>query len=97
MFKTVALVYFVVVVLMSVVTFLVYGWDKRQAKKAGWRIPESRLHGLALLGGWPGALLGQRIFRHKTRKLGFQLTTWFIVAVHLIAIAAFVWRSGTLS
>ncbi len=41
-----------------------------------------RLHLLELLGGWPGAFLAQQVFRHKTRKLSFQLVFWGIVLLH---------------
>jgi uncharacterized membrane protein YsdA (DUF1294 family) len=40
------------------------------------------LHFFELLGGWPGALLAQQCFRHKTRKVSFQLLFWMIVAAH---------------
>ena len=43
--------------LVSIVTFVVYGFDKRRAVHGGRRVPERTLHGLELLGGWPGALL----------------------------------------
>ena len=68
---------------MSVVAFAAYGIDKEQARRAGRRIPEKQLHVLAILGGWPGALLGQRVFRHKTRKTRFQLMFWLCVVVHV--------------
>ena len=42
------------------------------------------MHGVELLGGWPGALLAQQMFRHKTRKLSYQLSFWLIVAVHQV-------------
>ena len=45
---------------MSAVTFMAYGWDKRRARTGGRRVPERTLQTLALLGGWPGALLGRR-------------------------------------
>ena len=57
----------------SVVTLVVYGIDKRAAQRGLWRVPEGMLHALALLGGWPGALLAQRLFHHKTLKMSFQL------------------------
>ena len=38
---------------------------------------------LALLGGWPGAFLAQRYFRHKTQKVSFQIVSWLIVALHV--------------
>jgi uncharacterized membrane protein YsdA (DUF1294 family) len=72
---------------LSGLTLGFYAWDKRQAKKHGWRVPEKRLHLLSLLGGWPGALLGQRWLRHKSVKTKFRLVFWLTVLVHL-AIAA---------
>ena len=75
-------------VVMSGVTLLAYGSDKSQARRKGGRIPELTLHLLALAGGWPGALVGQRWFRHKTRKWGFQFLTWSIVLAHLGVWAA---------
>ena len=47
--------------------------DKLKAKRGAWRIPEATLMGVALLGGSIGALLGMRLFRHKTRHLKFTL------------------------
>ncbi|WP_153605141.1 DUF1294 domain-containing protein, partial [Pseudomonas aeruginosa] len=44
--------------------------------------PGVRLHLFELLGGWPGALVAQQVFRHKTRKLSFQLVFWGIVLLH---------------
>lgn len=49
-----------------------YGWDKSAAKGGRWRVSESSLQFVALLGGWPGAALAQQIFRHKTQKRSFQ-------------------------
>jgi len=58
---------------VNAVTLLLYGYDKHQAAAGGTRIPEAVLHILALLGGSPAALIGQELFRHKTRKLAFRL------------------------
>ena len=68
---------------MSGLTLIAYGADKSRARRKGGRIPELTLHLLALAGGWPGALLGQRWFHHKTRKWDFQAVTWSIVLTHL--------------
>lgn len=72
-----------VYLVMSGLTLLAYGADKSQAQRKRGRIPELTLHLLALAGGWPGAVLGQRWFRHKTRKWGFQFLTCSIVLAHL--------------
>ena len=68
--------------LLSLVAFGLYARDKHQARNEGWRTPEKVLHAVELLGGWPGALLAQQAFRHKTRKLSFQLVFWLIVLLH---------------
>ena len=64
--------------IVSVVAFLLYWSDKRKARSDAWRTPENVLHAVELAGGWPGALLAQQVFRHKTRKVSF----WFIVLLH---------------
>jgi len=60
--------YFIWLILISVITFFVYGYDKFQAKRGGWRVPEKVLHGLALAGGFMGGWIGRVVFHHKTRK-----------------------------
>ncbi|WHS57831.1 DUF1294 domain-containing protein [Pseudomonas sp. G2-4] len=70
--------------LVSLVAFLLYWSDKRKARADVWRIPENVLHAVALAGGWPGALLAQQLFRHKTRKVSFQVVFWFIVLLHQV-------------
>ena len=72
---------------MSGITFLMYGWDKRQAKNDGWRVPKKRLHVLTLLGGWPGAMLGQSYFRHKTQQNEFKVMTWLAAGLHVALIS----------
>lgn len=67
---------------MSPVSLLLYWQDKQQARKQTWRTPEKVLHASELLGGWPGALLAQQLFRHKTRKVSYQAVFWGIVVVH---------------
>lgn len=67
--------------LISGITFLFFGYDKMQARNLNWRVKELTLHGLALAGGWPGALIGMHYFQHKTRKTNFQVLFWGIVLV----------------
>ena len=66
----------------SFVTFMVYGFDKSAARHDRWRTSESRLHLLALLCGWPGALLAQGLLRHKSSKASFQLVFWITVVLN---------------
>jgi uncharacterized membrane protein YsdA (DUF1294 family) len=70
---------------MSVLTLAAYGWDKRCAARGRRRVRERTLHACELLGGWPGALVGQQLFRHKRRKWAFLLVTAAIVLVHIAA------------
>ena len=72
----------------STFTFLVYAKDKWAARSGRWRTKESSLHTLALIGGWPGALLAQQLLRHKSRKNAFQFAFWATVVVNC---AAFAW------
>jgi uncharacterized membrane protein YsdA (DUF1294 family)/cold shock CspA family protein len=67
---------------MSSVAFILYGLDKWAAKRKAQRTPESTLQFCALLGGWPGALLAQQVFRHKSSKRSFQITFWFTVVLN---------------
>jgi uncharacterized membrane protein YsdA (DUF1294 family) len=73
--------------LASGICFLAYARDKRAARLQERRTPERTLQTLALLGGWPGALLAQRVLRHKTRKPMFQIVFWGIVLLHLGALS----------
>jgi uncharacterized membrane protein YsdA (DUF1294 family) len=70
--------------MVSLLSFYQYWKDKNSAQLGRWRTAESTLQITALLGGWPGALLAQQVFRHKTRKLAFQLPFWLIVLVHQV-------------
>ena len=80
--------YMIVVVVMSLVCFIAYGIDKRQAANGGRRVSEPTLHLMAFLGGWPGALMGQRQFRHKTQKATFRIVFWIVVVLHVGIVGA---------
>lgn len=67
---------------MSLFCFIATYRDKRKSLTGQWRTPESTLHLLELLGGWPGGLMAQQVFRHKTRKVSYQVTFWCIVGLH---------------
>ena len=73
---------------INLVTFAVYGADKRRARRGAWRVPEKTLFLLPLLGGSVGALAGMRVFHHKTKHWYF---VWGIPAILLAQIALAVW------
>lgn len=68
------------VILMSILALIFYGADKRKAQKNQWRTPEKLLLLLGFLGGAPGALLGMKLFHHKTKH-------WYFWAVNLLGLA----------
>ena len=73
---------------VNLVTFTVYGVDKAKARRGAWRVPEKTLFLLPLLGGSLGALLGMRVFHHKTKHWYF---VWGIPLILLAQIALAVW------
>ncbi|WP_070887853.1 DUF1294 domain-containing protein [Pseudomonas sp. D1-3] len=66
----------------SVLCLFLYWHDKNSAQQRRQRMPENTLHLIELAGGWPGALVAQQAFRHKTRKASYQLVFWAIVVLH---------------
>ena len=71
---------------MSGLTFVVYALDKSAARQGHWRTREQTLHLLALGGGWPGALVAQRLLRHKSSKAPFQGVFWATVVANIAAL-----------
>lgn len=80
-------------VALSAISYFMYLVDKGAAGKGSQRTPETSLHLADLLGGWPGALIAQQQFRHKTIKQLFQSVFWATVIVNLLA-AIWLIRSG---
>lgn len=68
-------------------TFLTYGYDKLVAGSEATRVPERVLLTLAFAGGTVGALLGMRLFHHKTSKESFLERFWLVVAVQVVVVA----------
>lgn len=66
----------------SALAFAAYAIDKSAAQQNRWRTPESTLHLIALGGGWPGAIMAQRLLRHKSAKISFQAIFWLTVVVN---------------
>ena len=73
---------------INIVAFFAFGIDKLKAKRDKWRIPESTLLSMAVLGGSIGALTGMKVWRHKTLHDKFRIGIPVIIALQ---IAAVVW------
>lgn len=78
----------------SGIAFLAFALDKAAAMNNRWRTPENTLHLLSLVGGWPGALIAQKMFRHKTKKAEFQTVFWFAVAANCALLFWFASEGG---
>lgn len=72
----------------SVVCALVYAIDKSAAVAGRWRVSESTLHTLSLVGGWPGALVAQQVLRHKSNKAAFRAVFWVTVVANVAGFVA---------
>ena len=86
---TLALVWAVWLVI-NLITFILYGVDKRRAKRGQWRIPDKTLlSGTWLLGG-VGAWMAMRMFRHKTKHIAFQVSAPMgaVLSVALMLLAS---------
>ena len=75
------LIYYLLII--NALAFLLMLTDKRRARKNAWRIPEATLLGVAALGGSLGAVMGMRLFRHKTLHLKFSVGLPLMLALHI--------------
>lgn len=73
---------------ITVATMLAFAWDKVCARNGWRRVPENTLLTLALVGGTAGAIMGQQIMRHKTRKQPFRTYLYTIMGLQILALAA---------
>ncbi|MGN0157739.1 MAG: DUF1294 domain-containing protein [Brotaphodocola sp.] len=69
---------------INLMTFILYGDDKRRAVKNKWRIPEKTLLGAAFLGGSAGALAGMQVFHHKTKHWKFKIGVPVCLVLHVV-------------
>lgn len=74
-------------IILSLITFVIWGIDKYRAQADRWRIPEKTLLALTVFGGSYGALLGMQVFRHKTRKANFRVIVIGACVIHTLLLA----------
>jgi len=85
-YKTVLLFLVFHIVCINITTFIAYGADKKAAIRGQWRVPERDLHTLEFLGGWMGAWLAQKFFRHKTVKKSYQRMYKLMIVMEFAAL-----------
>lgn len=77
---------------INLISLAAYGIDKRKAIKGKWRVPESTLITLAVIGGSVGALAGMKLFHHKTKKKKFSIGVPAILVIQILAgCAVYFW------
>ena len=81
MLKTIIIIYLIII---NVITFIVYGADKKKAEKHKWRVKEATLFFLAAIGGSCGALIGMYNFHHKTKKWYFRFGIPAILIIQVL-------------
>lgn len=69
----------------SLLAFAIYAADKSAATTDAWRVSESTLLVVGLVGGWPGAIVAQQVLRHKSSKVSFRSAFWGTVALNVTA------------
>lgn len=82
------LAFLVYIAIMSFITFLAYGIDKKKAIDGAWRTKEKTLLGLSIAGGAVGGILGMKVFRHKTKHVYFWFVNYGAILLHA---AIFIW------
>ena len=71
-------------IVMSCASLALFFFDKWAAQSGAWRIPELWLHFVELIGGWPGALLGAQVFKHKRQKSSYMMILYGISILHVV-------------
>ena len=80
-------------VIINLIAFVLYGADKSKARRGQWRISEKTLIGIAVIGGSVGAILGMKVFHHKTKHWYFRYGVPVILIVQAI-VAYTIYRKG---
>ncbi len=72
--------------LINLITFVLFGMDKRKSRKGKWRVPELTLLLWCFFGGALGGFLGMRVFRHKTKHWKFRILVPLFLLLHVLAV-----------
>lgn len=77
-------------IVITLVAFLTYGYDKAIAGSDRTRVPEKVLLALTLAGGTIGAFVGRSLFRHKTVKASFRAKLWLVVGFQVLLVFVYI-------
>lgn len=80
-----------ILVIINIITFIVYGIDKKKSKTGAWRTPEKTLIALSFCGGAVGAFLAMKLLRHKTQHLMFQILVPLSLLLWIALLVAVIW------
>ena len=72
--------------IVNLAGLIVMGIDKLRARKRAWRIPESTLFVIALIGGSLGTTIGMHLFHHKTMHWYFLFGMPAILVIQIAAV-----------
>ncbi len=79
----------------NIITFLMFGYDKLKAKMDGWRVSEATLIWCAFVMGGVGAILGSKVFHHKTQKTKFKILLPIALLLNiLLLVLTILWFKG---
>ncbi len=79
--------------IINLTAFILFGVDKRRARRHMWRVSESTLMTVSALGGTLGALLGMRVFHHKTKHRKFTIGVPLLLFLQMAAVVLLIfWR-----
>ena len=78
-------------IIINLIGFVIMGVDKLKAKKRAWRIPESTLFVVALIGGSLGTTVGMHVFRHKTRHWYFLYGMPAILVIQIAIVVVLIY------
>jgi len=81
----------ILIAAINLLSVVFYGMDKLAAIKHWQRTPEKHFHGLALLSGWPGSLIGQILFNHKTTKVSFRRSFYMMIFLNVVGSLAYLY------
>lgn len=84
------LIILIYIIIINLIAFLAMYIDKKRAKWGKWRIKESTLFILVLLGGGIGGIAGMKTFRHKTKKMRFVIGFPLILIVEVVCTVIFI-------